>query len=226
MTMDTSSSLWLFFALTFGIIVLPGMDMAFITGSALARGLRGGVAALAGIVVGGLLHVLINLSGVAALLRWWPGAFQLLLLAGSAYMAWIGWGLMRSARQLGKVENMPEGAAAQAAPMPAGSLWAVFRSGILNCLLNPKAYAFMLAVFPAFLRSEVRSVGAQAFLLGAIIAGNQIAIYGTVLLLVALAHKARPPRLATQRRMMFGVGLLLILAALAGLWGGWHGLEA
>ncbi len=85
--------------------------------------------------------------------------------------------------------------------MPAGSLW---------------------AVFPAFLRSEVRSVGAQAFLLGAIIACNQIAIYGTVLLLVALAHRARPPQLATQRRLMWGVGALLILAALASLWGGWQ----
>jgi threonine/homoserine/homoserine lactone efflux protein len=222
MTFDSSSNLWLFFALTFGIIVLPGMDMAFITGSALARGLRGGVAALAGIVVGGLLHVLINLSGVAALLRWWPGAFQLLLLAGSAYMAWIGWGLIRAAQQVGATSGEPE----PARRWVTGNLWAVFRSGILNCLLNPKAYAFMLAVFPAFLRSEDRSVGAQAFLLGAIIAGNQIAIYGTVLLLVALAHRARPPRPATQRRLMFGVGLLLIVAALAGLWGGWQGLGA
>jgi len=89
--MEPTHSLWIFFILTFGIIVLPGLDMAFIVGTAVASGARAGGVALAGIVVGGVLHVLINLSGLAALLLWWPAAFNLLLLAGAAYMAWIGW---------------------------------------------------------------------------------------------------------------------------------------
>ena len=51
-----ASQLWLFFVLVLGIIVLPGMDMAFVLGSSLVDGLKGGVAALSGVVVGGMVH--------------------------------------------------------------------------------------------------------------------------------------------------------------------------
>jgi hypothetical protein len=36
--MGDSAHLWLFFGLVFGIVILPGMDMAFVLGSARAIG--------------------------------------------------------------------------------------------------------------------------------------------------------------------------------------------
>jgi len=52
-----ASQLWLFFVLVLGIIALPGMDMAFVLGSTLVDGFKGGVAALAGVVAGGVAHI-------------------------------------------------------------------------------------------------------------------------------------------------------------------------
>ncbi len=179
--MDASHSLWLFFLLTLGIIVLPGMDMAYVAGHTLQSGARAGLLALGGIVAGGVVHVLLNLSGLSALLMLLPGAFEALMWAGALYLAWIGVQMMHGAWQGWRTP--PSNAAAPApASTPAQAPWRIFVSGMANCLLNPKAYAFMLAVFPGFLRSTERGLAVQGLLLGGIIAGNQVVVYGTVLL--------------------------------------------
>lgn len=213
--MDASHSLWMFFLLTLGIIVLPGMDMAYVAGHALQSGWRGGLLALAGIVAGGVVHVLLNLSGLAALLMLMPGAFQLMLVVGSLYLGWIGWQMLRSAWTM---PAAPAGAP-QAAAMQVQAPLQVFLSGMANCLLNPKAYAFMLAVFPAFLRSPERAPLAQALWLTLIIAANQIVVYGAVLLasLGALRGQRAGGGAATQRWLTGGVGALLMGMAAATL---------
>ena len=68
MTVDYATQLWLFFALVFGIVVLPGMDMAFVLGSALAGGRRSGLYAVAGLVAAGACHVAVGALGITALL--------------------------------------------------------------------------------------------------------------------------------------------------------------
>lgn len=184
--MDASHSLWLFFLLTLGIIVLPGMDMAYIAGHTLQSGARVGMLALAGIVAGGVIHVLLNLSGLSALLMLLPGAFEILLWAGALYLAWIGLQMLRGAWQGWRVARRAQDDAASPPTAPAApprqSPWRIFLSGMANCLLNPKAYAFMLAVFPGFLRSSERGLVWQGLLLGSIIAANQVVVYGIVLL--------------------------------------------
>ena len=84
------AQLWLFFALVFGVVILPGLDMAYIMGSALSGGRRAGFAALGGVVIGGACHVVMTGLGVSVLLRTVPGAFNALLVAGALYIAWIG----------------------------------------------------------------------------------------------------------------------------------------
>ena len=67
--MNHVEQLWLFFALVFGIMVLPGLDMAFVLGSTLAGGRRRGFAALAGVVAGGVCHVVMTALGISVLLE-------------------------------------------------------------------------------------------------------------------------------------------------------------
>ena len=55
--MEHFSHLWLFFLMVLGIIVLPGLDMAFVLASSLTSGRRAGLVAVAGIVAGGMCHV-------------------------------------------------------------------------------------------------------------------------------------------------------------------------
>ncbi|HEX7113304.1 MAG TPA: LysE family translocator [Mizugakiibacter sp.] len=211
--MSDAASLGLFAALVFGVIVLPGLDMAFVLGRALRDGRAGGFAAVAGIVAGGVCHVLMTTLGVSVLLRVLPGAFNALLLAGALYLAWIGIGLLRSAAA--------PSLAPDASARPQG---AAFRQGMLTALLNPKAYLFMLAVFPQFLRSGAGALAAQAALLWLIIAANQLCVYGGVVLLADRARAWLRGRPATGLAAVRGVGLLLIAAALLTGLEGWRRL--
>ena len=216
--MTPAAHLWVYFGLVFGIILLPGLDMACVLGCTLGGGRRAGLASIAGIVTGAVAHVVIGGLGVAAILLVMPALFNALLVAGAAYVAWIGLQLVRSG-VLFDAGGTPEAAGAAAAV----ALSTAYRRGMLTNLLNPKAYAFMLAVFPQFVRREWGPVWLQAALLGAIIVATQFSVYGTVVLAAAGARAwlaARPRALAAIGR---SVGLLLLAVALFSAIEGWRG---
>lgn len=213
--MAAATDLWIFFGLVLGVIVLPGMDMAYVAGNALVGGWRAATAAVAGIVAGGLVHVAVAFTGLAALLSVWPAAFDALLVAGAAYMVWIGVAILRSA-----------GAAQQgrAAPLaPVLPLPQVFARATLTCLLNPKAYAFMLAVFPAFMHAAGRPLLLQAAAMAAIIAATQVVVYGSVAAAAVLGRQASGTGVRWMPRV---VGPMLVAGAAATLLLGWKPVQA
>jgi threonine/homoserine/homoserine lactone efflux protein len=216
--MQASTDLWLFFAMVFGVIVLPGMDMAFVASSALTRGLRGGLAAVAGVVVAGALHTIVGATGVAALLLLWPAAYNALLVAGAVYMVWIGASILRSANATASSSS------AQSTTRPTQG--AIFRRAVLTCLLNPKAYAFMLAVFPAFIRSAEYTLPLQALRLGTVIAVTQLLVYGAVAVFVAQAQRWTGAGERGQRWAARVVGLALLVGAVLTLGFAWQPVSA
>lgn len=212
--MPSAAHLWLYFCLVFGIILLPGLDMACVLGCTLGGGRRAGAASIAGIVSGALAHVAIAGAGIAAVLLVMPALFNALLLVGAAYVAWIGGSLVRS----GALFDTSGG---EAVPV---ALSTAYRRGMLTNLLNPKAYAFMLAVFPQFVRRDGGPIWLQAALLGAIIVVTQWTVYGGVVLAASGARAwlaARPRALVAVGR---GVGALLIAVAIGSAVQGWRGL--
>lgn len=212
--MNQQEPLWLFVALVFGVIVLPGLDMAFVLGSTLTGGRRRGFAAIGGIVAGGVCHVVMTSLGISVLLKLIPGAFNALLFAGALYIAWIGWSLIRS-----KAHGNDE-----PSPQLSRSGLATFRQGMFTALLNPKAYLFMLAIFPQFLRPQQGSIWLQASLLWSIIAINQLCVYGGLTLLADRARIWLHDKPAAGTAMARGVGMLLILAAVFTGVEGWRGI--
>lgn len=202
--------LWLFFIVVFGVIALPGLDMAFVLASALRGGNGAGLAAVGGIVLGGAAHIVMGVLGVAAILAVWPPLFNAVLLAGAVYIGWIGWTLLRARAGV---------ALPVAGRAPRGR--SVFLQGMLTCLLNPKAYVFMLAIFPQFLRPERGHLWTQATALGLITAFTQATVYGTVAVGAVRAHgwlAANPHAgLAAAR----AVGAVLMAAALLTVLKGW-----
>lgn len=203
--------LWLFATLVLGVVVLPGLDMAYIMGSALSGGRRAGFAALAGVVAGGVCHVVMTGLGVSVLLRTVPGAFNALLVAGALYIAWIGVSLIRSH------------AAFSVAATGDRPLAATFRQGLLTCLLNPKAYLFMLAIFPQFLRPEYGALVVQAAVMWLIIALNQVFVYGGLALAADRARRWLSREPAAGVFVARSVGVLLIGAAMFTGIEGWRG---
>ena len=208
--MDASHSLWMFFLLTFGVTALPGMDMAYIVGHTMQSGRRGGAMALCGIVAGGLVHVALNLTGLSALLMLLPGAYRVLLVVGALYLAWIGGQMLRAAW---RPAPAAAGTTTPAAPRQRQSPSRIFANGMANCLLNPKAYAFMLAVFPTFLQTRERSLPLQALCLTLIVAGNQVAVYGAVLLATLRARGRGAGGRRWQRGVAGAMGALLLALA-------------
>ncbi|HWG66291.1 MAG TPA: LysE family translocator [Rhodanobacteraceae bacterium] len=211
--MSHSADLALFAALVFGIVVLPGLDMAYVMGSSLTAGRRHGLAAVAGIAAGGVCHVAMATLGISVLLKVIPAAFNALLLAGALYIAWIGISLLRAESAFGM---QVEGGAVSA--------WATFRRGALTSLMNPKAYLFMLAVFPQFLHAEDGPLWAQSLVLWMIIAITQLTVYGAVALAAAQARGWLVRRPAAGLVTARVVGTVLIGAALLTGFEGWHSL--
>ncbi len=204
--MTYTENLWLFATLLFGIIVVPGMDMIFVLANALGRGRRAGLAATAGIMAGGLVHSLYGAVGVGLLASLMPLLFRPLLIAGALYMSWIGLSLMRSAIVVSEV-----GAA------DTGSDRDAFRRGALTCLMNPKAYLFMLAIYPQFLRPEFGPLGPQAVAMALMTAAMQLLIYGGLAL---AAGRVRTLIIGNDRATVWigrGSGLLLLAVSLATL---------
>lgn len=209
--MIPAAQLWLFFALVAGVILLPGLDMAYVLASALVDGKRGGMAATAGIVAGGVFHVTLGAFGLMAVLRLFPAAFDALLLAGAAYIAWIGIGLLRTrAIVLATTAQRPR------------ALSTTVRQGLLTSLLNPKAYLFTLAVFPQFLRPQDGAVWRQAGVLWLIIAATQVAVYGGVALAGDRARVWLGARPDANALLAKAVGMLLLAVAGYTAWAGWR----
>ncbi|CCM74819.1 LysE family translocator [Rhizobium mesoamericanum] len=209
--MTYSENLWLYFTLLFGIIIVPGMDMLFVLASSLAGGRRTGIAATAGIIAGGAVHSLYGAIGIGVLAVLVPTLFNPLLFAGAAYMAFIGSTLMRSSITLDSVG--------------AGGLrsgWRAFRQGAATCLMNPKAYLFMIAVYPQFVKPIYGPIWAQGLVMGVMTMATQAAVYGTLALTAARSRTmlvSNPTATILVGRI---AGALLIAVSILTAWHGWR----
>ncbi|RWL22725.1 MAG: LysE family translocator [Mesorhizobium sp.] len=207
--MSYTENLWLFFILLFGIIAVPGMDMLFVLANALTGGRDRGLAATGGIMLGGMVHTLNGAVGVGLLMHFVPILFKPLLIAGAAYMAFIGITLMRSSITVG--DNTPAGSR---------TAWKAFRQGLVTCLINPKAYLFVLAVYPQFLKPAYGPIWMQATVMGLLTVLTQAAIYGGLAITAGRSRNllvANPQATALAGRT---AGLLLFAVSVFTVWEG------
>lgn len=210
--MTYTDNLWLFLVLIAGIIIVPGMDMLYVLVSALSGGRRAGLVATSGMMTGGMVHTLYGTLGTGILIALAPRLFLPILVAGALYMAWIGVTLVRSAITVAAVDQ---------APAPA--LRQTFRRAVATCLLNPKAYLFVIAVYPQFVKPAYGPVWMQGLVLGAMTMATQALVYGGVALAADRARLTLTGNPATTIWVGRGAGALLIAAAALTLWQGLQG---
>lgn len=197
--------LWLYFVLVSGVILLPGTDMTYVLASALTGGRRGGFAAVAGIITGAAFHMCAAVLGLSVLLKLYPAAFKALLLAGTAYIAWVGFNIAREAVVL---RLHPE--ASVRGPAVA------FRQGVVANLLNPNAYLFTLAVIPQFMLPAYGPLWIQGVVLWGIGSVSELAVYGCVTLLAAQIRLRLEGDAKAMARASRVIGMLLMAVALIG----------
>jgi threonine/homoserine/homoserine lactone efflux protein len=114
------------------VIVAPGPDFALTVRNSVTRG-RGALTAL-GVVSGQLVWTIATAAGLAAVLVASRPAFEVLRLAGAAYLVWLG---VTTVFRRGGPHRPPR----------AGS---AYRQGLLNNLSNPKMPVFFTSLLPQF----------------------------------------------------------------------------
>ena len=211
--MTYPEALWIFFILLAGIIIVPGMDMLFVIANALAGGRRAGLTATFGIVTGGACHTAFGAFGVVGMSRLVPGLYAPMLLLGSLYMIWIGFSLIRSS-----ITVDPIAATRIRSPV------AIFAQAIVTCILNPKAWLFVLAVYPQFIKPAFGPLWAQALVIGVMVAAMQFTVYGGLGLMAAQGRDAMVGNPAFTIWSGRIAGLLLMAAAAFTLWHGWQAI--
>ncbi len=203
-------SLLLFSILLFGIIVVPGMDMLFVVANSLTGGRRAGLAATGGIMVGGAVHALFGAIAVGMLTAMPTTLVASLVMLGAGYMAWIGYTLLRSSISVDAVGRADS-----------KSLWIAFRQGTVTCLLNPKAYMFVFAVYPQFIKPSFGPIWSQALVMGSLSIVMQMTVYGGLALAAGQGRDFLVSSPAVTIWIGRGAGaLFIIIAALTA----WHGL--
>ncbi len=201
-----------FAAAVFVLNATPGVDFLLTVSRTLQAGPRAGIAAVAGINAGCVVHALAAASGLAALLVLVPAAFTLIQWAGAAYLVWLGIGMLRQAMRSGPETAVgAEVASAASGSKPNAHVsWITdFRTGLLTNVLNPKVALFFLAFLPQFVPASSPHTTASFLLLGA-----WFVLQGGLFSLALVALAAQLARVGTSgpvKRLLNGAGGLIFL---------------
>ena len=117
-------------------LAIPGPGNLALVSSTAQGGVRGGLAATLGLIVGDQILMWLAVAGVAALLAASPMLFAGVQWLGAAYLAWLGWRMLRAQPGAAPVLTIRPGH--------------YFRQALWITLLNPKAIVFYMAFFPMF----------------------------------------------------------------------------
>jgi leucine efflux protein len=165
-------------------LMLPGPGTFCVLTCTGKRGLRGGFASVAGLMLGDMVLMFLAAIGVAALLQANPMLFKGMQYLGAAYLAYLGVRLL--------IAKGGEGGAI----VPFSNA-ADFRRGFLVTLINPKAIVFYMAFFPLFIDPATHRGSLTFITMGAVISMCTL-FYCSLLVFVG---NTAAKRLARNRRI-------------------------
>jgi threonine/homoserine/homoserine lactone efflux protein len=148
------SALELFAAASVALLLIPGPAVLYIITQSAEQGRSAGLASVAGIHIGTLVHIVAAAAGLSALIAASAVAFTAVKLAGAAYLIWLG------IRKL--LERTPLPDVARQRPQLRRS----FARGAVVNVLNPKTALFFLAFLPQFVDTDRGAVWSQVVALG------------------------------------------------------------
>ncbi|MDM0107449.1 LysE family transporter [Variovorax sp. J22R24] len=177
-------------------LAIPGPgNLALITSTG-KGGIRGGLAATIGLIAGDQVLMWAAVAGVAALLTAYPAAFSAVQWLGAAYLAWLGFKMLRAKPGAAPILNIRAGQ--------------YFRQALAITLLNPKAIVFYMAFFPLFV-DPARHQGLTTFGVMALTIAVLTFLYGLIATLLThfLAERMRAnPRISGVLNKLAGVFLI------------------
>lgn len=141
---------WTFVSGVIVIILLPGPNSLFVLKTSISRGAQAAWQALAAVLLGDALLILLAYLGVASLLLASPELFRWVRYLGAAYLLYLGVQILLSLRQhKASADKSTTGAGTNHSTDNIGG--SVFRKSLLLSLTNPKAILFYLSFFIQFI---------------------------------------------------------------------------
>ena len=131
---------WLYVTVVFIVSATPGPNMLHVMNQSIHYGPRRAMGTMAGLLSAVLLCLIASALGLGALLKASPKLFDVLRYAGAIYLIWLGIKAWRTPAMEGDIAHAPR-----------GSGWALYGSGLLTGLSNPKLIIFAAALFPQFI---------------------------------------------------------------------------
>lgn len=128
----------------------PGPDFFFISQTAASQSRREAFKGVIGITLAVAIWAAVALLGLNLILKQMAWLHQLILLAGGAYLMWMGIQMIKSARQ-------PQPAGAEVTSVTPSRKKNIFLRGLLTNLSNPKAIIYFGSIFSLIVGDDVSS---------------------------------------------------------------------
>lgn len=193
------------FALIATVMALtPGPNMLYLISRSICQGRVAGLTSLAGVAVGFFFYMFATALGITALFSTVPFAYDVLRLAGAAYLLYLAWQALK-----------PGGRSPfQVRELQPDNPHKLFVMGFMTNLLNPKAAMLYLSLLPQFIHPQSGSILAQSLVLGSLQIVISISINGIIAITagsIAACLASRPRWMIVQRWFM---GIVLAVLAL------------
>jgi leucine efflux protein len=150
------TDLWALVFATLIFLAIPGPGTIKLLTSMAEKngGARAGVWSTLGLMAGDTVWMVLALAGVGALAAAYPKAFDVLRYVGAAYLAWVGFNLIRHSRAaLGEARIIDDAKRGVGRHTKRGvRQW--FTESCLVSLSNPKVIGFYVAFFPLFIDTK------------------------------------------------------------------------
>lgn len=150
--------------------ISPGPDNIFVLTQSIAHGKKYGLATVAGLVTGCLVHTSLVAFGVAIIIENNPQLFLVIKIFGAVYLLFLAYQVFKTSSDI----TIKQDKTAK------NSLKGLFIKGFTMNVLNPKVALFFLAFFPGFLFSDSLGTVWQFYILGLLFMTVAFFVFGGI----------------------------------------------
>ena len=188
------------------VVASPGTGVLLTVAAGLSQGVRGAIVAAVGCTLGILPHMLVAVTGLAAILHASALAFQSIKIAGVCYLLYLAWMSWHARGALTLHDRVSPRSELQ-----------VIRHAMLANALNPKLSVFFVAFLPQFVSRTAPDPTGVMLELSGLFMGMTLCVYVLYDVFAAKArnHILSRPAVLTWMHRSFAAAFLALGVKLA-----------
>jgi len=148
------------------IVLIPGTGVIYTISTGITGSKKDCIAAAIGCTAGIVPHIIASILGLSAILHTSALLFQVIKMAGIAYLIFLGFGMIKNNGGL-KINGENK----------EGNKLKIISKGILINLLNPKLTLFFFLFLPQFIQSKENSYFYQMIILSTVFMGLTLIVF-------------------------------------------------